>query len=253
VVPAQWANELTIDFGAAIPASPLTITYQVRAVPTSEDPKQFVGNVYYTNTGRADEESVLIGQTAITPQAPVDPYMFVSMYDTYNLLAVPYTGTGLAKAEDLAQSITNCTGVWKWVADGQYWSGHAAGSPANNFNLVDGDAYLAAVSAPSVALLDGTAWATPTFTLKNGYNLISLSQAKAGTITQAEELAQSLKTAVVAVSGSANCTGVWKWDAVNQTWSGHATGSPANKFAVSAGGAYLTFIQSLPDGQSASW
>jgi len=143
----------------------------------------------------------------------------------YNLVSVPFYGTGIATAEDFAQAIPNCVAVWRWDAMNQSWSGHPLGGP-NNFALEPGGAYLVNLTDAGTFQCSGT-WATPVFQVKTGYNLISLPKSKE-TLTTAEGLAQDIP----------NCTAIWKWDAASQTWSGHPAGGP-NDFAVEVGQPYL--------------
>ena len=159
-----------------------------------------------------------------------DIYASVSLSLTadYSLISLPFEETGITDAEELAQSISNCTAVWKWDAVAQAWLGHPKGG-GNNFLIVPGGAYLVSLDATGSFECSGL-WATPTFTLKTGYNLISLPKAKEA-ITTAEELAQDIP----------NCLAVWKWDVSTQSWIGHPTGGPTD-FAVEVGKAYLVSV-----------
>jgi len=145
----------------------------------------------------------------------------------YALVGVPFVG-GAATAEGLAILTSNCTGVWKWDANTQGWVSHPKGGPSN-FPLAAGHAYLVACSASGTLELNGL-WAAPAFALKSGYNLVTVPKAKSA-LTTAELVAQDIP----------NCTGLWKWDAAAQAWSGHAKGGP-NNFAVSVGDALLVYI-----------
>jgi hypothetical protein len=93
-----------------------------------------------------------------------------------------------------------------------------------------GGAYLSSVTAAGTFHCAGSTWAAPTFALKTGYNLITLPKSKEH-LTTAEQLAQDIP----------NCTAIWRWDGVSQTWSGHPLGGP-NNFAVVGGGAYLISV-----------
>ena len=146
----------------------------------------------------------------------------------YNLICLPFEETGITNAESLILSIPNCTAVWKWDAETQSWSGHPLGGP-NNFDVDPGAAYLVNMSADDSFDSSGL-WATPTFALKSGYNLISLPKAKES-IETAEELALDIPS----------CMAVWKWDASTQGWIGHPKGGP-NNFAVEVGKAYLISV-----------
>ena len=178
--------------------------------------------------GAGNVEAVPMTADASTTVSTNTFSMTFSLAKGYNLLAAPFSGTGLTTAEQLAQAIANCTGVWKWEPASQTWSGHPKGGP-NNFTLTDGGAYLVSVTGASSFTPSGL-WAAPVFALKKGYNLVSLSNSKPG-ITTAEQLTQSIPS----------CTGVWKWDAATQTWSGHPKGGP-NNFSVEVGRAYLVSV-----------
>jgi hypothetical protein len=145
-----------------------------------------------------------------------------------NLLSIPLEETGIADAEALAQSIGNCTAVWRWDAAGQHWSGHPKGG-ANNFSVEPAGAYLVSVTASDTFECSG-AWAAPAFELKAGYNLISLPHSKSHLAT-AEALAQDVP----------NCTTVWKWGSASQQWIGHIRGA-LDDFAVGVGDAFLVYV-----------
>jgi len=151
-----------------------------------------------------------------------------SLLENYNFVSIPFSNTGITDAETLGLTIANCEAVWKWDAVAQSWSGHPLGGP-NNFAVVPGEAYLVSLTAAATFERSGL-WAAPTFTLKTGYNLISLPRSKES-ITTAEELAQDVP----------NCVAVWKWDASAQSWVGHPKGGP-NNFAVEVGAAYLISV-----------
>ena len=151
-----------------------------------------------------------------------------SMSAGYNLLSVPFTGTGVGTAEALCGVIPNCTAVWRWDAPTQTWVGHPIAGP-NNFTVVPGDTYLASVTAAGSIGFSGT-YADPTFSLKTGHNLISLPLSKGG-ITTALALAVNIP----------NCTAAWKWDGSTQSWIGHPKGGP-NNFSVEVGGTYLVYV-----------
>jgi len=147
----------------------------------------------------------------------------------YNMIPVPFGGSGLTNAELLAQTVAGCTGVWRWDATTQSWSGHPKGGP-NNFSLVTGGVYLISTTLADSYLLSGVQTSFIQ-TLKRGYNLVCVPSAQAAAVTNAESLAVSVP----------NCTGVWKWTAATQSWSGHPKGGP-NNFVVEVGTAYLVSV-----------
>jgi len=180
--------------------------------PTSDQVGEHAVTFAATDDGSpnlSDSETITITVTAVFSQG---------LASGYNLISVPFVGTGIADAESLAQAIQNCTAVWKWDAATQNWIGHPLGGP-NNFAVEPGGAYLASVTAEGVFVCTGL-WATPSFALKTGYDLISLPKAKEHLAT-AEELVQDIS----------NCTAIWKWNASTQSWVGHPPGGP-NNFAV---------------------
>ena len=153
---------------------------------------------------------------------------------TYNLVTVPFSGTGLTNAAALARAIPNCSGLWKWDAAAQGWSGHRPGGP-NNFEISAGQSFMAAVTGGGQFTVTGP-WATASQSLRAGYNLVVLTPAHAG-VTNAEGLVQSL----------VHCTGVWKWDSSVQGWSGHRKGGP-NNFMVELGQVFLLY-----ENESEAW
>jgi len=167
----------------------------------------------------SDEETITITVVGVSTQEIVPGY---------NLVCVPFEGAGLPDAESLALAIPNCTAVWRWDAVTQSWSGHPKGGP-NNFPVTPGGAYLASAAASGTFESTGQ-WASPSFALKAGYDLISLPKSK-DSITTAEGLLQDIP----------NCTAIWRWDAASQTWNGHPAGGP-NNFAVEPGRAYLISV-----------
>jgi len=177
-------------------------------------------------TGTAGDEV----SPAMGPPAPQKGF---SLSQGYNLISLPFSDTGLATAEDLCNSIPNCSGVWQWNGTTQTWSGHPKGAGFNNFALVPGAAYLVYASASGTSQFQGT-WASPTFSLASGYNLISLPESKAA-IATAEALAGDVP----------NCTGVWRWDSATQNWVGHPKGAVFNNYAVTVGDAFLVYVTAV--------
>gem|GEM_PF-3736696 len=240
-VVTQDENELEFDFGTDIPASsPATLTYDVFVAAPGVQQKQFQGKVYYKTTGAVDEANVTVPATAIAPQLPGQPYRTYAVEDAFSFVAVPFTGTGVANAEELLAKILHSSFLWYWNPVTQSWSGHRKGSALNNFSIDPGYPYLVLVDAPSVVLLDGTAWADPAINLEAGFDLICLSQPRLSGLadTKVETLAQDI-SAVPNVT----CRFIWVWDAPTQSWSGHRLGSALNNFDVEAGETYLLLIE----------
>jgi len=236
VTPTQGsATKLTINYLDSPPGpvngiTVLQISYDVRSFPITEGSKTFHGQAYYNA-----EDFDMIPAKSLRTQMPQEPYVVGQAYETYSVVAIPYTGTGIANASDLIASIPDCTTVWQWIGT---WDGYAKGSPFNDFAISAGAAYLVAVTDAGAFIVNGTGNADPTFTLSAGNNLIMLSTTKAGGITTASEL-------IASISALANttCTTVSRWDGEDQTWDGYASGSPFNDFPVSAGEAFLVFVE----------
>lgn len=152
------------------------------------------------------------------------------LFPPYNLVSVPFADAVLTNAESLARALPNCSGVWKWDALAQGWSGHRPGGP-NNFVVQAGQSLMVSVTNPGNFLLTGC-WSTAPQPLRPGYNLVLLSLAH-----------QDLPTVEALTRGLTNCTGAWKWDAAVQGWSGHRAGGP-NNFAVELGRPYLVYLTS---------
>ena len=238
---AQSENELEFDFAADIPAgSPTTITYQVFVAAPGVLQKQFQGKVYFKTTGAAEEANVTVPATAISLQLPAQPYRSFNVGDTYSFITVPFTGTGILKAEDLLAEVLHSGFVWLWNPVTQSWSGHRNGSALNNFDIVPGSAFLVSVTASSVALYGGTAWADPTINLEDGFNLVCLSEPRLNGFAdiKVETMAQDI-SAVPNVT----CDFIYAWNAVTQSWNGHRAGSALNDYDLVAGDPYLVLVQ----------
>jgi len=145
----------------------------------------------------------------------------------FSLVSVPFSDTSIADAETLAKGIPNCTAVWYWDAAAQNWSGHPKGTIIRNFAVVPGGVYLASVSGAGTFSQEGT-WASVSYAIKKGYNLVSLPNSQQS-VTTAEELVQAV----------ANCTAVWQWDTDAQSWYGHPKGTIIKNFDVHVGQPYL--------------
>lgn len=163
-----------------------------------------------------------VTRVAATPDLSQD------LFPTYNLVSVPFSGTGWTNAEALASAIPNCAGVWKWDASVQGWSGHRPGGP-NNFAVSGGQSFMAAVTGSGRFTVTGP-WTTAPQPLRAGYNLVVLSLAHQD-LNDAEGLARCIP----------NCSGLWKWDPASQGWSGHRPDGP-NNFGVELGRAYLIYV-----------
>ncbi|MFA5204934.1 MAG: C10 family peptidase [Lentisphaeria bacterium] len=90
----------------------------------------------------------------------------------------------------------------------------------------------ATTESPTWTFTTKSSTATLTHTFSNaGYYLISVPFSDT-TIADAEALAK----------GIPNCTIVWYWDALTQSWSGHPKGTIIRNFAVVPGGVYLASV-----------
>jgi hypothetical protein len=163
--------------------------------------------------------------------ATVNPTNQFLLSSNYNLISIPLNDTGLTNAETVAQSVPNCTVVWKWDAALQQWYGHNKGTPLRNFAVTPGQSLLVSVSAAQTWTVTGSGWAAPVASLKAGYNLVMLPKGKES-LTTAEQVAQNIP----------NCTVIWKWDSALQQWYGHNKGTPLRNFAVTPGQAYLISV-----------
>jgi hypothetical protein len=215
-----------IVFIGSLMGNPVRFSYAAN-VPSGLTTSQSIRtSLEYQLTGMANPATIY---AAPDPTVPSTSQMQFNLSAGYNLVSIPFSGTALTNAEALAVSIANCSGVWQWDATSQGWSGHPKGGP-NNFPLAPGRVCLVSVTAPSTFQMTGR-WAAFTQSLKRGYNLISVTEAQKVAVTNAEALA----------IGVPNCSGVWKWDAATQGWSGHPKGGP-NNFAVEVGRAYLVSV-----------
>lgn len=160
--------------------------------------------------------------------ARVEASLSTVLASLYNLVGLPCTDTGLTNAEALARAIPHCSGVWRWDAAKQGWSGHRPGGP-NNFAIGGGEGFLVSVTNAGVLALTGP-WATLPQSVRRGYNLVFLSPRHANA-RNAEGVTQSLSSG----------TDLWHWDVPSQSWSGHRKGGP-NNFGVEPGGAYLLYV-----------
>jgi len=154
------------------------------------------------------------------------------MEATYGLISYPMNVAAITASELMAQ-VPNCSNVWKWdaVPGQQRWVSRWA----EDFTVSAGHAYLAAVSGQSFVSFRGDQWASPTFDLQIGYNLLALPQSLADTVTTGEELANHITAA------GATCNNVWKWDNAAQRW----VSFWANSFTLEAGAAYLVSVTSV--------
>jgi len=245
--PAQDENLLTIDLGT-VPtgADSVTLDYDVFVPAPGTEPKSFTGTAYYTAAGsRGDEKYVVIPETGIQPGYATAPYVETSAVEKFNLMALPFTNTGLAKASDLVTVVINSTGVWSWDAVDQEWDSHAKGSIFDDFDVTAGHGFFYYLSAPCRVVFNGDGgasgqWANASFDLKNGFNMIVLSQTKYDGLST--KMASAMAADIIAKSG-ANCTGVWDWREATQTWFSFAVGSIFDDFAVEANSVYFIWME----------
>lgn len=145
----------------------------------------------------------------------------------YNALTLPMARSTLTNAEAFVQAVRGAV-LWKWDASSQRWSGHATGG-ANNFVVNPGDALFLQTTNAGTLTFTGEL-AAPVYSLKRGYNLISITPPHLG-LTAAEALASSVS----------QCAALWRWDASSQNWSGHVTGR-GNNFALQPGMVVLVYV-----------
>jgi len=152
-----------------------------------------------------------------------------------NGISLPFEGTGINTAEDLANSIPNCDMVYYWDTENQKFVGHAKGSSENNFNVFPGYPYFARITEDTSWTVSGDIPESVTFNLittdGTDINAIALPL-NMSHITTAEELANEIP----------NCDTVWYWDAAGQGFVGHPKGSEINNFNVSVGYPYFVNI-----------
>ncbi len=155
-----------------------------------------------------------------------------------NEISIPFdtrlTHMPLHFAEDLAQSIPNCSVVYKWDANGQGTVGHPKGLPIHNFPLHQGYPYIVNVDKDTVWSIAGSVVDT-TFELittsKTNINHIVPPFNKSG-LTRAEEMLLDIPYSTV----------LYQWVAAEQGFIGHPKSLPINDFPVSAGMPYYVNV-----------
>jgi len=80
-------------------------------------------------------------------------------------IGVVFTGSGLATASDLADSIGVCDLVSKWDVPAQGWVAYTPGLAFTDFALTAGDAYMVSVTSDTVFTQFGTLFRNKTFQL----------------------------------------------------------------------------------------
>ena len=142
---------------------------------------------------------------------------------------------GIETAEDLANKIPNCTVIYRWNAEGQYYDGHVTGLPIANFEVKPYYPYFVSVSAPGVWTQTDAGLDIPS------YNLITTEGTNVNAIVfptdklnlkNAEDLAQDIP----------NCTVIYRWNAEEQCYDGHITGLPTNNFKIRAWEPYFISV-----------
>ena len=186
-------------------------TFKLQAVPTAAGETLTSGTISVVQTSTTKQYNLLAGLNIISPSR---------------------TGTGWSKAANLATAVGNSsTSVIKWDASRQGFVAHIKGTPLNNFDLVEGDAYFVNVNAPSTFAVTGQT-VVRTFSLVTGLNLIGLPDAKAS-LTKAANLAADVGT---------SCVSITKWDASRQGFVAHIKGTPLNNYDVSVGDGYFVNV-----------
>ena len=142
---------------------------------------------------------------------------------------------GIETAEDLANKIPNCTVIYRWNAEGQYYDGHVKGLPIGDFEVKPYYPYFVSVSAPGVWTQTDAGLDIPS------YNLITTEGTNVNAIVfptdklnlkNAEDLAQDIP----------NCTVIYRWNAEEQCYDGHITGLPTNNFKIRAWEPYFISV-----------
>ena len=142
---------------------------------------------------------------------------------------------GIETAEDLANKIPNCTVIYGWNAEGQYYDGHVKGLPIGDFEVKPYYPYFVSVSAPGVWTQTDAGLDIPS------YNLITTEGTNVNAIVfptdklnlkNAEDLAQDIP----------NCTVIYRWNAEEQCYDGHITGLPTNNFKIRAWEPYFISV-----------
>ena len=153
-----------------------------------------------------------------------------------NGISLPFEGTGINTAEDLANSIPNCDMVYYWDTENQKFVAHAKGSSENNFNVFPGYPYFVRVTEDTSWEISGV---IPTYFVFNlittdgtDVNTVSLPLNRKLYITTAEDLANDIP----------NCDTVWCWDPEGQGFVGHPKGSEINNFPVYPGYPYFVNV-----------
>ena len=134
------------------------------------------------------------------------------------------TRNPLLTAEDLVNSIPNCTVVYTWDAANQGSVGHPLGLPFNNFDIYPGYPY--AVDVP----VDGT-WTVTGSVPDTSFNLVTTSGTDINHIGVPFSKG-SLADAEALVNDIPSGTTVYSWDAEQQGSIGHPKGFPFNNFEV---------------------
>ena len=182
-------------------------TFTVTATPAS-------GTALKTGT-------ITVVQTSTTKQ--------YSLLTGLNIISLSRTGTGWAKAADLASAVgSTCQSIIKWDASKQGFVAHIKGTPLNNFDLVAGDGYFVNVTGPFTLSVTGET-VTRTFSLVSGLNLVGMPDAKSA-LTKAADLASNV---------GSTCLSLTQWDASKQGFVAHIKGTPLNNYNVSVGDGYF--------------
>lgn len=165
--------------------------------------------------------TITVAQTSTTKQ--------YNLQAGLNIISMSRTGTGWAKAADLANAVgSSCQSIIKWDALKQGFIAHIKGTPLNNFDLVAGDGYFVNVTGSLPLSVTGSTVAR-TFSLVSGLNLVGMLESKVA-LTKASDLAGNV---------GSTCLSLTKWDASKQGFVAHIKGTPLNNYDVSVGEGYF--------------
>ncbi len=151
-------------------------------------------------------------------------------------ISVVFTGSGLATASDLADSIGVCDLVSKWDVPAQAWVAYTPGLAFTDFALTAGDAYMVSVTSDTVFTQFGTLFRNKTFQLDTtsttNSNAISVPMNRTD-LTMASDLVADIGPEVDLIS---------YWDAYQQSWIAHTPGLGFTDFAIRPGMALMVSV-----------
>jgi PKD repeat protein len=152
-----------------------------------------------------------------------------------NGISLPFENTGIQDAEGLCQSISNCVSVSNWDAQAQSFVTHNLGSTQNNFSITPGYPYFVSVSQDTSWTVSGDISESVTF------NLITTDGTDINAVAVPLFMSHILNAQDLG-SIIPNVDTLWYWDASNQGYVGHPTGTEINNFSVFPGYPYLVNV-----------